>query len=391
MITTYNTLGQAVFRTLSAPHVVRRLWRERTESAGNVVISPLSIGVTLAMGFAAAAGETAEEMARALGFDAPRPDLFKATADLLRHYANASRSRLRLANALVLTQHGDAVVKSFRDLLADSFAAEIFEGDLARVNQWVAQKTEGKIEGVLNGLPQDDVAVLVNAIYFKAPWAKTFDPTLTYDGRFFLSEKSRSSVIEDEAIDVKMMHAVRDFVIVQGAGYRAARLPYKPPSLGMIIVLPDTTDGLDYIEGLDAVLNVFDAAELARLRAEFQREPLKKLTLELPRFRVRSEASLKPALQRAGMARAFDWTRADFSGMTERPPSEFPVALSDVVHCVLIEVSEEGTEAKGATLNMALASAAPPPPFRVDRPFLFFIVDDATDAVLFQGRIVDPR
>jgi serpin B len=387
MIASYNTLGQAIFRTLSAPRMVQWRGRERAKPAGNVVLSPLSIGMTLALGFAAAAGETAEEMARALGFDAPRPDLLKANADLLRHYGEGDAPegfRLRLANALVLTQHGDAVAKSYRDLLADSFAAEIFEGDLARVNQWVAQKTEGKIEGVLNGLPQDDVAVLVNAIYFKAPWAKAFDPTSTYDGRFFLSEKSRSSVIEDGAIDVKMMHAVRDFVIVQGAGYRAARLPYKPPSLGMIIVLPDPA------KGGDAVLGAFDIAELARLRAEFERATPYLYTFELPRFRAQSRASLKTALQQAGMVLAFDWTRADFSGMTERPPAEIPVAISDILHCALIEVSEEGTEAAGATLQVFHIGGSSPS-FIVDRPFLFFIVDETTGAIVLQGRIVDPR
>jgi serpin B len=393
MIATYNTLGQVIFRTLSAPRIVQWRGRERAKPAGNVVISPLSIGMMLAMGFAAAAGETAEEMARALGFDVLRPDLLEANADLLRHYGEAGAPegfRLRLANALVLTQHGDAVAKSYRDLLADNFAAEIFEGDVARVNQWVAQKTEGKIERVLADLPQDDTAVLVNAVYFKAPWAEAFKSTSTHDGRFFLSEESRSSAMEGDGIDVKMMHAVRDFVIVQGVGYRAARLPYKPSTLGMIIVLPDTVEGLDYIGALDAVLSVFDTAELGRLCAEFERGTPSEFPLWLPRFRVRSEASLKPALQRAGMTLAFDWTRADFSGMTERPPSEIPVAISDVVHCALIEVSEEGTEAAGATL-VSFHIGGAPPSFIVDRPFLFFIVDDATGAILFQGRIVDPR
>jgi serpin B len=366
MIAAYNTLAQAIFRTLA-------------ESAGNIVISPLSIGVTLAMGFAAAAGETADEMASVLKFDAARPSLFKANADLLRHYSEgegAQAHRLRLANALVLTQHGDAVVKSFRDLLADSFAAEIFEGDIARVNQWVAQKTEGKIDHVLNGLPQDDIAVLVNAIYFKAPWANAFNPDLTYDGRFFLPD--------GDEIGVRMMHRVDDYVIVEGAGYRAARLSYKPSSLGMIIVLPDA------IDGLDSVMGVLDTAELARLRAEFERGTPSAFTFELPRFGVPCEASLKPALQQAGMTRAFDWTRADFSAMTERPPAEIPVAISDIVHCALIEVSEEGTEAAGATMVIFHIGGASPS-FIVDRPFLFFIVDETTGAIVFQGKIVDPR
>lgn len=366
MIAAYNTLAQAVFRTLA-------------QSADNIVISPLSIGVTLAMGFAAAAGETAEEMARVLKFDAARPMVFKANADLLRHYGDGNAPeghRLRLANALVLTQHGDAVANSFRALLADSFAAEIFQGDIERVNRWVARKTEGKIERALNSLPQDDIAVLVNAIYFKAPWAKEFNPALTYDGRFFLSAY--------DEVDVKMMHAVGDFAIVRGVGYRAVRLPYKPPSLGMIIVLPDE------IDGLDAVIGAFDTAELARLRAELERTPPRPDTFELPRFRVQSQASLKAALQQAGMTRAFDWTRADFSGMTERPAAEIPVAISDLLHCALIDVSEEGTEAAGATLVMFHIGGASPS-FIVDRPFLFFIVDETTGAIVLQGRIVDPR
>jgi serpin B len=366
MIAAYNNLGQAVFRTLA-------------QSADNIVISPLSIGVTLAMGFAAAAGETAEEMARVLKFDAARPIVLKANADLLRHFGEENAlegPRLRLANALVLTQHGESVAESFRELLADSFAAEIFQADIASVNQWVARKTGGKIKQALNSLPQDDIAVLINAIYFKAPWAKEFDPALTYDGRFFLSE-------HDE-VDVKMMHAVGDYAIVPGAGYRAVRLPYKPSSLGMIIVLPDE------IEGANAVIGAFDIAELARLRAEFERATPCPNMFELPRFCTQSEASLKTALQQAGMEFAFDWTRADFSGMTERPPAEIPVAISDVLHSALIEVSEEGTEAAGATLKMFHIGGSSPS-FIVDRPFLFFIVDEATGTIVFQGRIVDPR
>ena len=90
------------------------------------------------------------------------------------------------------------------------------------------------------------------------------------------------------------------------------------------------------------------------------------------------------------MRLAFDWTRADFSAMTERPPAEIPVAISDIKHCALIDVSEEGTEAAGATLvTFHIGGAAPS--FAVDRPFLFFIVDETTGAIVLQGRIVDPR
>jgi serine protease inhibitor len=90
---------------------------------------------------------------------------------------------------------------------------------------------------------------------------------------------------------------------------------------------------------------------------------------------------LKTALQQAGMTRAFDWTRADFNGMTERPPAEIPVAISELLHCALIEVSEEGTEAAGATLQIFHIGGSSPS-FIVDRSFLFFIVDETTGAIV---------
>lgn len=370
MIAGYNTLGLALFRALA-------------QADCNVVMSPLSIGMTLAMGLAGAAGETADEMARTIGCDGARSDLFAANAELLRHYGEGSApeaARVRLANALVLTQHGAAVAKAYRDLLATSFAAEIFPGDIARINQWVAQETEGKIERALDSLPQDDIAVLLNAIYFKAPWAKPFNPASTFDTGFL---RGWDHDLEKIEVEVKMMDGSGDHGLASGPGYRAARLPYKTGSLGMIVVLPDEDSGPK------AVLESFDVGELARLRAELAHAEPSQVTLMLPRFRARTQSSLKPALAKAGMALAFDWTRADFSRMTERPPAEIPVAISDVVHCAMIDVAEEGTEAAGATL-VCFHIGGVPPSFIVDRPFLFFIMDETTGAILFQGKIVDP-
>src|SRR5579872_2236368 len=99
MVEGYNALGLTLFRTLAL-------------SDDNVVMSPVSIGMTLAMGLAGAAGATADEMAATLGYNGARPALFAANAQLLRHYTEATvpeAARVRLANALVLTQHGDAV------------------------------------------------------------------------------------------------------------------------------------------------------------------------------------------------------------------------------------------------------------------------------------------
>jgi serpin B len=153
----------------------------------------------------------------------------------------------------------------------------------------------------------------------------------------------------------------------------------------MIIVLPDEeTD-------LDEVLKRFDLAELVQLRAELRDTAAAEVSLRLPRFRARSELSLKQALQEIGLVKTFDWTQADFSAMSGQPAAEVPLAISDVRHCALVEVTEKGTEAAAATMVTFHIGGAPiSPEFHVDRPFLFFIVNETTEAILFQGKVVDP-
>jgi serpin B len=182
------------------------------------------------------------------------------------------------------------------------------------------------------------------------------------------------------------MHNVASYALVARPGYRAIRLPYDVGALGMIIVLPDAIDG-------DMRL---DADELPQLLAALRSPAIAEVALALPRFKVTFRAELVKLFQQAGMVRAFDAEQADFSGMTGRPPSEAPFAIGEIEHRAVIDVMEDGTEAAAATAitfrfsggtRMGLRQEA----FRVDRPFLFYVVDDATDAVLFQGRIVDPR
>jgi serpin B len=96
------------------------------------------------------------------------------------------------------------------------------------------------------------------------------------------------------------------------------------------------------------------------------------------------------------MKLAFETKLADFSGTTGRPVGQPPLAIGAIMHRAVIEVMEDGTEAAAATSVAVIAGAIAHPPeppqvFHVDHPFLFAIVDDASGAILFQGRIADPR
>jgi len=58
-----------------------------------------------------------------------------------------------------------------------------------------------------------------------------------------------------------------------------------------------------------------------------------------------------------------------------------------------VDVNEEGTEAAAATAVVMLGGGIPREPvvFRADHPFLFLIRDTRSGAVLFMGRVMNPR
>jgi serpin B len=108
----------------------------------------------------------------------------------------------------------------------------------------------------------------------------------------------------------------------------------------------------------------------------------------MPKFSFRSTAQLKSALTELGMPLAFT-DRADFTGMTKLDSLE----IADVVHQAFIAVDEKGTEAAAATAVLARLTSAPlrQVELKIDRPFLFLIQDDETGAILFMGRVADPK
>jgi serpin B len=424
----YNASGHDLFVKFAA-------------TPGNIVFSPYSIGTAMAMALAGARHETEGEMRAVLRHTLPRGAIDAANAGVLavldsydksgeprcpaggrlvvtfggtvicevplapnddcpggsrdgsrirRNGQNCSvrlprpgSTQLRTANALMLLKgRRDVISGDYARLITDKYQAEVFrDADLDAVNRWVSQRTEGKIDRILDRLDPRDEAVILDAVYFKAAWREPFRGTETKDRDFNLTTTS--------TVKVAMMQRGGRYPLLVRPGYRALRLPYGVDALSMVIVLPDD------IAGATALARDLDAVTLAGLFKELN-DDQQNVQLALPRFTASFKASLKPLFVKAGMTRAFDWGQADFSGMSGRPRSEVRLAIDDIEHRAVIGVGEEGTEAAAATaVSMRVLSLIVPQsnsvPFVVDRPFLFYIVDGATDAILFEGRISDPR
>jgi serpin B len=409
----YNASGQDLSKSFSA-------------TPGNIVFSPYSIGTAMAMVLVGARGETELQMAGVLRHALARDAVAEANARVLAILNGYDKSKaspvcpegmqlagprcemqrssdarcpprtpledalcfttpqrlpsakVAVANALVLTRKDAPVSSDFVALVKDKFAAELFQdAALAEINDFVAARTEGRIERILDQLDESSAAVLLNAVYFKAAWASAFSKENTREEPFSLAASQR--------ISVPMMHKRVTVPLVTRTGYRAVRLPYVVGAIGMVIVLPDAVDGVAKVGAS------IDAAELAELFEALRMSEPKAVSLALPRFKVTYKADLLLPLRSAGMTLAFDPAQADFSGVTGAAVGG--LAIGQVVHRAVIEVQEEGTEAAAATAAVMVLTSAPSNQgtFRVDRPFLYYMVDDATGAILFQGRVVDPR
>ncbi len=367
LIRGYNRTGQRLFQSLA-------------KTPGNIVLSPYSIGTAMAMALAGARGETEAEMAKALSLEIPRGQVDAANAAVLSSLdrAAANSIQLRAADGLMLARQGGAVSDAYVAVLRRDYAADVFAGtDAATVNAWVRKRTAGKIDSIVNHLDPMTAMVLVDAIYFKAPWQKAFAADATRAEPFHL---------RDGEVKVPMMRVESFFHLAARPGYEAIELPYAGERVSMVVMLPDAG------AGTGEVLQRLDGDEMRQLLADLH-APLHRVNLSLPRFKSSFAASLMEPFQQMGMRRAFDLHAADFSGVTGRSPSEVPLAISQIRHRAMIDVAEQGTEAAAATgIGTFTASLQPQlETFRVDRPFLFAIIDDETNAVLFEGQIDDPR
>jgi serpin B len=361
------------------------LYHRLATGSGNVVLSPYSVAVALAMTRAGAAGETARQMDAVLrsslagDLDAAHNALDQAIAKRPGKYKVGDETReLEVATANRLWgQKGTRFEQAFLDRLAASYGAgmQIVDyktaADASRktINDWVAARTKDRIkdlipQGVLDASTR---LVLTNAIYLKASWMVRFDDAVA----------APFSRLNGSLISAQLMHQSETMRYGEGIGYQIVAIPYAG-GLSMLVIVPNSGRFASVEAALDG----------ATLRAAIDGMRPRHVNLSFPKFTFRTEASLKDALAAMGMPIAFTDT-ADFSGMTKQEP----LAIAEVLHQAFIAVDEKGTEAAAATAVVMRTTSAPlsPVELRVDRPFMFAIQDDETGALLFMGRVTDPK
>ena len=370
-----------------------------TTSGENAFFSPYSVSTALAMTWAGARSQTAEQMAKVLRFsDLPQASVTSAFRGLQQSLAQTQQqtgAELSIANSLwpekdpehpFLPQYLSLVESDFGSMVRPVDFRASAEGARKEINRWVEDKTHSKIKDLLHQGDLDPMTrlVLVNAIYFKAPWLEPFSKSASAEAQFHLADgKSKP---------ITLMHSTHNAayaeVNVDSSPAQILALEYRDPGKGAA----RGTGGLSFVailpkepSGLAAVEKALTAQKLRDWLGEMKSA---RVEIYLPKFRLEERYSLGQALEDMGMTDAFT-DKADFSGMN----GAHNLQITKAIHQTFVDVNEEGTEAAAATGVVMGLKAMPPTPaslFRADHPFLFLIRDDATGSILFLGRLADP-
>jgi len=341
----------------------------------NIFISPTSVALALSMAYNGVSGETKQEMTKVLEFTGMTPQEINAANQALQNSFQKVDPNVQvlIANSL-WAQQGFSFKPEFLQTNQEYYQANVTELDfinpqaLTIINNWVSQKTQGKIEKIVDKISPDDVLFLINAIYFKGNWQTPFDKSQTANKTF--------SLIDGSSKQHPMMSQEGIYGSYETDIFQAVSLPYgKEGALAMYIFLPNSNSNLA------TFLQQLTPENWNQWMKEFSLEPG---IIEIPRFKIEYKVELKSTLKALGMAGIFDISKADFSAMTDDN-----VAVASVKHKTFVEVNEEGTEAAAVTSIKLLRGL--PFQMNVNRPFFCAIRDNTTGTILFMGTIVDPQ
>jgi serpin B len=330
----------------------------------NVAVSPIGVWHTLAMAKVATRGAAREQVDSALHRSLPDPRFHAAMGSLV---ASAARDTPGAFADDVWLQRGVPVEPGDLKLLARSYRTGVRTVDLRadpsrtrrRIDDWLAHRTQGRVRRLLppRSVGTQTRLVLTSGAYLSATWQQPFDPRRTSAGIFHPTD--------GELLDVDMMHGDVTVPAVRTSDYTAISLPYRNRAAAMLLVLPGRGHSLDAVQrrlarrGLSTIDGSLRVADVR---------------LAMPRFRIGAPLDLEGPLKALGITRVFEHGRTTFW------------------HQAVLSVTEKGSGAGAGRPRDTTFSGSPTQhvELAVDRPFLFFVRDTHTGALLFAGRVLRP-
>lgn len=345
----------------------------------NVLISPLSVMLALSMTANGAASETKTEMEQVLAKNFTIEELNEYLYTYVNNLPSNKDTKLQLANSIWIRDDEKLTMKEgFLQNTAAYYDSAVYKSafdqqTVCDINAWINENTNGMIKKVLEKIDEDTMLYLINALTFDAEWENTYKSNAIRNGEF--------TSIGGDVRKVEMMHSSEHYYIDTGNAVGFIK-NYKDENYRFAALLPNENISIaDYIEGLqyDELLKTLEEAQQTEVRAT------------IPKFSYDYDILLNDVLKSLGMSTAFDGINADFSAMGEYLDEN--LYINKVIHKTHITVDGLGTKAGAVTVvEMNKESATELPDSKIvclDRPFIYMILDGATNLPIFIGTVID--
>ena len=337
----------------------------------NWIASPLSIYTASLVLLEGLEGESKEEWIQALQLNPKGSLLHKTVLNRLKDLVSEDSENLKILNS-VWVEESLKVKGAYKKKVESQYKAPIKHIPMNRrwtwqINDWISEATSGAIDSVIDNLDAKDLLIIINTIYFKDKWTKQFKPHKNKTLPFYQSSEVNFPLL--------FMKQQSKFRYLKTGGFNLIALKTRRTKASFVACIPDKEDLFDPItdfrvEFLDQLLS--NKKEVV-------------VDLELPKFKFDQSLNLIEILKGLGVKKVFSSRDCEgFGGIFEDRKNAH---VSSFIHKAFIDVNEVGVEAGAVSALKATLSKGPNKlvSLRLNRPFLFFIVDEESKLILFTG------
>ncbi|MGC1205456.1 MAG: serpin family protein [Flavobacteriaceae bacterium] len=348
----------------------------QNETENNFMISPVSASLALSMIYNGSAGDTQQAFTNVFNYgNTTLEETNIVNQNIIDNLTYASSgTTFEIANSLWV-KNSFPINETFLEANKTYYFAEVQNKDfsdpktLETINNWVSNKTNGKIPKILNEISSNAVLYAINALYFKSDWKYHFKPEDTKKLPFQLDN---STVKQAD-----MMTMEQNLKYFSNTVFSSVLLPYKNDKYTMTLLLPNPDKK---VNDIIAIMDIENWTNWQNKHSD------KNIKITLPKFTFSYEKTFNTALINLGLGIAFT-ENANFSGL-----SDIDTQISFVLQKTFIDVNEKGTEAAAVTVGaIETTSSGGLQKFLLDRPFLFTVTEKETGSICFIGKVGIPE